>query len=186
MNSLAIVSLLALLPVCLTTNCYVCNPGSSGCDPFSSGGAGVSTTSLYTNCYKVTTGSASGTYRGGSSACSASSGLLSTCSAYINCYSCSYGTDGCFQFSVNGRGISVYSNNVCVKFTNGTSLTTIRYPYYTCPGSNDGTVGTFCCMTDYCNGVTSKYQISSLFQFVLAAVLVKLQLNSVVALNFYL
>ncbi|CAF1039148.1 unnamed protein product [Adineta ricciae] len=86
MNSLAIVSLLALLPVCLTTNCYVCNPGSSGCDPFSSGGSGVSTTSSYTNCYKVTTGSASGTYRGGSSACSASSGS----SASLFCCSTDY------------------------------------------------------------------------------------------------
>ncbi|CAF1164298.1 unnamed protein product [Adineta ricciae] len=112
--------------------------------------------------------------------------LLSTCSAYINCYSCSAGTDGCFPFSAYGRGVIAYAYNVCVKFTNGTSLTTYRYPYYYCPGSNDGTVGTFCCMTDYCNGVTSKYQISSLFQFVLAAVLVNFQLNSFVVLNFYL
>ncbi|CAF1164280.1 unnamed protein product [Adineta ricciae] len=70
MNSFAVLCLLAVLPICSAITCYQCTAGSSGCDPFSASGSGVSTSSS-SACIKVSTGFSSGTTRSSASSCTA-------------------------------------------------------------------------------------------------------------------
>ncbi|UJR12280.1 hypothetical protein I4U23_016457 [Adineta vaga] len=85
MNSLTVISLLVLLPVCIGIRCYTCTAGQSGCDPINT--ASLSPTSGHTYCKKVWSGSQSTTVRSGETTC------VEANVAGIGTYCCS--TDAC-------------------------------------------------------------------------------------------
>ncbi|UJR19033.1 hypothetical protein I4U23_022164 [Adineta vaga] len=69
MNTLTILSLFILLPICASISCYVCTSGSSGCDPIDTAALAATVSSGNNVCVKYWSGAQIGTYRRGDSSC---------------------------------------------------------------------------------------------------------------------